>query len=251
MKNFFGPQIKTAISLKADGPMNYVGHELFDGERRANRAEFLKRALGLRIEDTVTPLTSHGKEIAAVSAHNPILEMVKADAIMTDKKGLALTMGMADCPTLFLYDTVNEVIALVHCGWKSLVADIISHTLNGMRLEYNTNPKNLKAYIGPGICGECFEVKEDVAKLFPNSQLIYPGINMWKISLKEFISSQLVKLGVDSLNVDFNYAECTRHTTKILPNKLSPNGTSTYKYHSFRRDKSDPLQTGMVVMMMI
>lgn len=241
MIEFFDKKILAAVSKKSDGAVNFVGHPIFDDERRANRRAFLQ-TLGIKLDQTVTPLVQHGSKVAYVSLPNEILEMLPVDAVMTDKKNLALTMGMGDCPTLFLHDPVNEVIALVHCGWKSLVAGIVEKTLNGMRLEYNVNPTNLKAYIGPGICQACFEVGMPVAMQFENT---YQGADgKYRVNLHSVIVQKLVSSKLIDKNVEWS-KECTKHTT--YQNKQ---GQEKPKYFSFRRDRSDPLETNVAVMMM-
>lgn len=229
---FEGKFIGISFSEKKDGPMNFVGHELFDSERRANRAQFLK-SLGFRADQTVVPKVVHGSHIQCVSMHNPIYGSVTADAIITDKKGLVLTMNFGDCPPVALYDPINEVLALVHCGWKPLSAAIIKKTLEKMRSEYNCFTRNITAFIGPGICQEHYEVGPEVAIKFG----IETRGEKMLLDLVDQICKQLVDSGVRGRNI-INCGECTYH---------EENESGKDKYFSWRRDKSNPLDVNMAV----
>jgi YfiH family protein len=225
--------INLSFSTLKDGPMNLVGHETFDEERRMNRAQFLRWNGNLKADQTVIPKTYHGARVEIVSNHNPIWGTIMADSIVTDKKGLALTMGFADCPTLALYDPVNEVIALVHCGWRPLSSGIIKNTFDKMRVDLNCFAGNFHAYIGPGICMKCYEVGPEVASKFG-----FEGTGKIHLDLVREIRQRLIDEGVNHHQI-YDSGECT---------KCAGDGE---KYFSFRRDKKDdPLSTGMAVLIM-
>ncbi len=236
MKNFSN---STALGLhfstKADGPMNFVGRERYDTERRANRAQFLA-SVGLKATDTVVPKVVHSSHVQTVSEHNPIYGAIMADSVITNKKGLVLTMNFGDCPPVALYDPVKEVIALIHCGWKPLAGKIIEKTLEKMRTEHNCFTNNIVAYIGPGICQEHYEVGPEVAMKFG---IDTKGEKM-SLDLRDQICKQLMKGGLLGGNI-FDDGECTYHTeTEDFQNK----------YFSWRRDRSNPLSVNMAVFVM-
>jgi YfiH family protein len=232
IEEFFGPKVEVKISTKSDGPMNFVGHEHFDSERRANRAQFLSRRMGLKLTDVVMPQMIHGSTVMCVDQHNPIWEMVKADAIVTGKPRLGLTMTMGDCPPVLLYDPVTEVIAAIHGGWKSLHAKIIENTISSMKANFNVDPANIRAYVGPGICHKCFEIGPEVARKF--------GVETLKnvyFSLQNEIDTRLLSCGVLRRNME-DSLECTVCTKKDGENP---------KYFSWRRDRTEPLSVQMAV----
>jgi YfiH family protein len=43
---------------------------------------------------------------------------IKADAIITDQKNVALLMLFADCVPILLYDPERSIAACAHAGWK-------------------------------------------------------------------------------------------------------------------------------------
>ncbi|MDR2589685.1 MAG: peptidoglycan editing factor PgeF [Oscillospiraceae bacterium] len=91
-----------------------------------------------------------------------------ADAHITNIKGLLLSVRTADCVPVLLYDSKNQAIAAIHAGWRGALTGIIQKTIKCMIKEYNTNPKDIRAAIGPsiGIC--CFEVGFEVQESFVN-----------------------------------------------------------------------------------
>ncbi len=208
---------------------------MYDGEHRANRNAFLQRKLGVDPFSAVYPKVYHGGHVEVVSAHNPIWGSVMADSIITDKKGLALTMPFADCPPVFLYDPIGEVIALMHCGWKPIIAGIIQNTILKMNTVFNTDPANIKAFIGPAISAPYYHIKEDVATKFG-----YAPTKTF-LDLQIEVDNRLRKFGVKKENI-LATTDCTFANDNDA-------GTDR-KYFSWRRDHDDPLRAQIAVIMM-
>jgi polyphenol oxidase len=91
------------------------------------------------------------------------------DAIITNKHNCAIGVVTADCLPVILYDEKNEVVGVIHAGWKGLSAHVITATIQKMQNEFQTNASNLQAYLGPsaGVC--CYEVQNDFLAHFPSS----------------------------------------------------------------------------------
>ncbi len=95
------------------------------------------------------------------------------DGLVTNMKGVTLSTFYADCVPLYFYDPVNKAIGLSHAGWRGTVGNMVESTLNVMKKEFNTNPKDIISAIGPSICVNCYEVSSDVANEFMNAFEIY------------------------------------------------------------------------------
>ena len=67
---------------------------------------------------------------------------------------------------MFIVDPVNHAVGLAHSGWRGTVNRIGKVTIDKMKEEYGTNPKDLIVCIGPSICQSCYEISEDVADEF-------------------------------------------------------------------------------------
>jgi YfiH family protein len=72
----------------------------------------------------------------------------------------------ADCVPVFILDPVNKAIGLAHSGWKGTTLKIASKTIRRMTELYGTEPEKCLVGIGPSIEMNCFEIKEDAARLF-------------------------------------------------------------------------------------
>lgn len=89
-----------------------------------------------------------------------------ADGLITDKKGVALTVFGADCVPLLFLDPEKKVIATAHAGWRGTVGNIAGNVLEKFRDHYKCDLNNIIVAIGPSICPECYEVGPDVAERF-------------------------------------------------------------------------------------
>lgn len=93
-------------------------------------------------------------------------EFHEVDGMITNVPGLVLTTYYADCVPLYFVDPVHRAIGLSHSGWRGTVGKIGRVTVEMMKKEYGTEPKDLLAAIGPSICRDCYEVSEDVIEKF-------------------------------------------------------------------------------------
>jgi len=150
------------------------------------------------------------KEIAYLNQiHSDLIynydgEVHEGDALITDKKNIALGVFTADCVPILLYDKVNGVIAAVHSGWKGTLLDICGKTVNRMKQEYGTKAENLIIYIGPHNKECCYEVGQDVADKFlrqPSYERQYI-INSGKLNLEKCIINTLIEKGVLVANIN-------------------------------------------------
>lgn len=99
------------------------------------------------------------------------------DGLITKTPGITLVTKYADCVPLFFVDSLNKAIGLSHAGWKGTVGKIGYKTVDEMARAFGSNPKDIIALIGPSICGDCYEVGEEVATEFRN---VFSSINKYK-----------------------------------------------------------------------
>jgi YfiH family protein len=81
------------------------------------------------------------------------------DALITTEHKLAVAVMVADCIPLLLKS--DAAVAAVHVGRKGLMNGIARKTINAMR---DLGAEVIHSYIGPNICGKCYEVGEDIFK---------------------------------------------------------------------------------------
>ncbi|HEY1348116.1 MAG TPA: peptidoglycan editing factor PgeF [Ktedonobacteraceae bacterium] len=94
----------------------------------------------------------------------------KADALITRKRGVALTMSTADCVPLLFYDPRTAAIGIAHAGWRGSARGIAAATVAAMGEQFGTRAADLLAGIGPSIGSCCYEVSEEVRQLFLGRQ---------------------------------------------------------------------------------
>lgn len=85
-----------------------------------------------------------------------------ADAAITQQKGIPLAIMTADCLPIILCNKEGSEIAAIHSGWRGLVNGVVENTL----LKMQSQPERLMAWIGPAICGQCYEIGEEVKKAY-------------------------------------------------------------------------------------
>jgi YfiH family protein len=103
---------------------------------------------------------------------SPSKETLTGDGLITATPGLLLAIQTADCLPVILVDAKRKVVGVFHAGWRGTVKRIVEKAVGEMHRCFGTNPRDLKAAIGPGIQGCCYEVGEEVRIKF-ESQFEY------------------------------------------------------------------------------
>lgn len=151
-----------------------------------------------------------------------------ADGLVTSIKNLPLMIYIADCVPVLLHDEKAQVIAAVHCGWKSSVADILGAAV-GKMIKLGASAENIHAAIGASIGACCFECDDDVPEAVDKylggdtAGLLEKKPNgKTYVDLRGANKRRLMQLGLIEENIDVS-AECT----KCMPNKYwSHRGTN-------------------------
>jgi len=88
------------------------------------------------------------------------------DGVVTDLPGVLLTVFGGDCPPVYLVDPVHKAIGLVHAGWKGTFLRIPEKAILQMTAHFKSDPEDMYAAIGPGICRDCYEMGDEVYHTF-------------------------------------------------------------------------------------
>jgi polyphenol oxidase len=99
-------------------------------------------------------------------------ESLVGDGLITNTPGLLLGIQTADCLPVILVDAKHHAVGVFHAGWRGTVQRIVEKGVGEMFRHFGTRPRDLKAVIGPGIQGCCYEVGEEVRTKF-ESQFEY------------------------------------------------------------------------------
>ncbi len=145
----------------------------------------------------------------------------ECDALVTDRKNLFLTITVADCVPIFVFDKENQVVSAIHAGWRGTAGRIVEKTINKLVSEFGSREEDLLVYVGPSARSCCYEVGIDVVKQFSDEFLVRKDGRLF-LNLKEANVTQLSAAGIQKENVQVN-PYCT------ICNPVM--------FHSFRRDK--------------
>lgn len=212
------PKLKFGLSQISDGPMSLAGSSDF-----SNREKFFEKK-NIILNNIISAKLAHNSNVSLVTKTDAGAVIQNVDGLITKDPNVTLTITVADCYPIYFYDPIQNIIGLVHSGWRGSVSNLITNTVTII----TNKPTDLLIGIGPGI-GPChFEITGDVVDKFlefPNS-LEHKGSKIF-VNLSKIINSQLIKAGIKRENIEF-IGECTF--------------CSKDKYFSYRRDKPDKVQ---------
>ncbi|WP_229116560.1 polyphenol oxidase family protein [Parenemella sanctibonifatiensis] len=143
--------------------------------------------------------------------------LVEADAAVTDQPGVALAVRVADCLPVLLADEQARVIGTAHAGRPGLYAGVLPATVAAMR---RLGAESIRAWIGPHVCGDCYEVPQDMHDDCAAKIPVTSSRTSWgtpALDLAAGARAQLADAGVVSVDVE----GCTRTEPRL---------------HSYRRD---------------
>jgi purine-nucleoside/S-methyl-5'-thioadenosine phosphorylase / adenosine deaminase len=144
-----------------------------------NRAAFL-RGLEATSARNNHSNTQRWKLITLRQIHSDIIhhfdaepdELLTGDGLITATPGLLLGIQTADCLPIILVDVKRRAVGVFHAGWRGTVKRIVEKGVGEMHRWFGTRPEDIKAAIGPGVGGCCYEVGEEVRTRF-ESQFSY------------------------------------------------------------------------------
>lgn len=134
----------------------------------------------------------HGSSIKTIVETEPDNFFIGFDGILIDASfnDFILCVKIADCIPIFILND-NRLIGSIHSGWRGLKNNIVMNFLKNTDI-IGYKRKSLHFYIGPYICGYCYEVGVDVAK-----KLGYATEFNIYIDLVKILVSQLNKEGIE------------------------------------------------------
>jgi polyphenol oxidase len=122
----------------------------------ANRARAMA-LLDLPVGALVTVHQIHSPDVSIVERPWPRVENPKADALVTDRPGVALGILTADCVPILFADAEAGVIGAAHSGWKGTRDGISEATVVAME-RLGARRARIHAAIGPAIQQKSYEV---------------------------------------------------------------------------------------------
>lgn len=178
----------------------------------------------------ITATQVHGDTIADIKTKGEIV--TEADGFITQCKGMALLVKLADCCGVVCYDLQKQVIGIAHSGWRGTQKRIAEKMIKMMRKHYGCNPKTMRAWISPCASADVYEVDWDVARFFPKTRT-RKSDGKYLFDNRLQILNQLLRCGLPEANIEKS-KECTIADTR---------------FHSYRRDGLSSGRMGCFVLM--
>ncbi len=136
--------------------------------------------------------------------NKPVHSGSKGDAMITDIPYTALVVKQADCQGIILFDRVKKVISVIHSGWRGSTQNIINKTVKRMLKEYECDPSDILAAIGPSL-GPCCAEFISYEEIFPPSfQAFMSGPNhfdLWRLSIHQLLESGIRRENIETSGI--------------------------------------------------
>ena len=165
----------------------------------------------------VTVHQVHSPAAVAATAPWPDDARPHADALVTDRPGLALGILTADCTPVLFADREAGVIGAAHAGWKGAIGGVIGATVRAME-ELGADRARIAAAVGPTIGRRSYEVDEAFFRRFveeaPENERFFSGgrADHHQFDLEAYVLARIAEAGIgraEALGLD-TYADADR-----------------------------------------
>jgi polyphenol oxidase len=166
-----------------------------------NRARALRR-LDVPAANLCTVRQVHSARVLAVGEARAGHQPVEADALVTDRPGIALGVVCADCAPVLIADREAGVIGCAHAGWRGALAGVVEATALAMT-RLGARREAMRAAVGPCIAQASYEVGPDMFAGFaandPGSEPLFApvgGSDRLLFDLKGYVLRRLAAAGI-------------------------------------------------------
>jgi copper oxidase (laccase) domain-containing protein len=121
----------------------------------------IRNAIGIGDWPLFTAEQIHGNNIAVIDSCSRGLvgrEFPACDGIITNQRGTALGIYVADCCAVYLVDPKTSAIGLVHSGRKGTELGVVTNAVLEMADHFGSNPANMVVQLSPCIRPPHYEV---------------------------------------------------------------------------------------------
>jgi copper oxidase (laccase) domain-containing protein len=121
----------------------------------------IRNAIGIGDWPLFTAQQVHGNKIAIADScsRGPVgREFSGCDGIITDQRGIALGVYVADCCAVYIVDRKTPAIGLVHSGRKGTELGVVPNAIREMIDRFNSDPADMIMQLSPCIRPPYYEV---------------------------------------------------------------------------------------------
>ncbi len=149
----------------------------------------------------------HGAEVVRVTEPWRPGEGARADAMATDRPGVALGIITADCAPVLFADAEAGVIGAAHAGWRGAVAGVLEATIAAM-VGLGADARRIAAAVGPCIAQASYEVAADLrdavlGQAAGSERFFAAGRrpDRWQFDLSGYCAARLAAAGIGAIDV--------------------------------------------------
>ncbi len=215
--------MKQDILIYFGDSKNSIDNDCYKSPEKQEYLDFIEsNKINFKLNNIIFPKQVHGiKEIILTNKilagpdyiynkdNLPKSWQVESDYLITDLKNTGIGILTADCLPIIIVD--NNLIAIIHAGWRGAVNGIIESCVNSLIKNFGSKPEQLKAYLGPCAKACCYEVQQDFVSNLPEkykNNLINRDNKIY-FDLPELAQIKLIKLGVKQQNINLENSICT------------------------------------------
>ena len=187
-----------------------------------DRRRMLEAELGMEPGSLRFMNQVHSANVGMASTAQPApAPETEIDALVSPQADVPLAVMVADClPVVFVGSTAGGGLAsaVAHAGRRGLLDGILVNTVSELRAAGVTG---IRAWIGPSICGQCYEVPgpmrtascEQLPQLYSETSWGTPALD-----LPAGAAGQLETMGVETRRLD----GCTLEDSRLFSYRRDP-----------------------------
>lgn len=129
-------------------------------------------------------------------------EQPEADALVTDKKGVALGVLTADCAPVLFVDEKKGVIGAAHAGWRGAKGGVLEECVRAM-IGLGASVENISCAVGPCISWDSYEVSYEfmegfLGDDFYNNKYFRLAVKngYYLFDLQGYVRDRMLKIGI-------------------------------------------------------
>lgn len=208
----------------------------------------LAEAFAIPLEQFLVLNQVHGNDVFVIKPQGSYFSSrneLDYDAAVTNRPGVAVCIKTADCVPVFIVDKVQQIIAVVHAGWRGTALAICARVIRLMQNQYCSLPQNILAAAGPSIGLCCYEVDSVVAdalkKQKDHESFLFPKAakNKWMLDLPQANRKQLLDCGIPETNIELS-GYCTMCNQDTFFSHRGAGGITGRQINFMMIKKTDP-----------
>jgi polyphenol oxidase len=148
----------------------------------------------------------HGTQVMTVDESWSMDARPTADAMVTDRPGIALGILTADCAPVLLADPAARIVGTAHAGWQGALAGVTDAAIAGMEA-IGAERARICAAIGPCIGQAAYEVGPEFQPRFVASDPAATAFfahggheGHWQFDLAGYVAHRLRAAGVEDVH---------------------------------------------------